>query len=145
MKIFNNQKLVINILEKQGINYFHEVWSGFIRSEDFRNLLSRSIELYKANVDKVKKHDHNLLLLADASKMELVKNDDMEWLANNINPLYEECGFTHQAVVMPERFFGQQSVKNYEELSKSGKMLTNVFHTENEALKWFIQNTKVSV
>jgi hypothetical protein len=145
MILYNHQKLKIILVEKNGIKYLAEVWSGFINSNLFRELLQKSIEIYKSNIDKIKEPDGKVLLYADTSKIEVITKEDLSWCAENINPLYEEMGFTHQAVIMPERFFGQQSIKSYEEISKSGKMLTNVFKNEKEALDWFCNDKKLEL
>jgi hypothetical protein len=144
MNLFSNPKLKISIEEKDGIKFMAEEWSGFISSDQFKDLLRKSIQIYKENMNQLIALEGKIFLFADASKMEIVKKDDMIWLAENINPLYEECGFTHQAVVMPNTFFNQQAVKSYEEFSKSGKMLTNVFKSQNEAWNWFCQDKKLA-
>jgi hypothetical protein len=143
MQLLNHPKLKITIEAKGGFSYIKESWIGLINSDTFRSLLLKSIDLYRMNVPGLKPYDGKILLYGDASRMEVIKLEDMEYLATYINPLYEEVGITHQAVIMPKDFLSQQSVKNYEEFSKSGKMLTNVFVTEEEAMKWYISERKI--
>jgi hypothetical protein len=92
----------------------------------------------------IEPYEGKILLLADASRMEVLKNDDMVWLASEINPQFEEMGITHQAIILPKDFLSQQMVRLYEETSKNSRLNIQVFTNKEDAIKWFINERKLA-
>ncbi|MCC5919078.1 MAG: hypothetical protein LAT68_01540 [Cyclobacteriaceae bacterium] len=141
--LYEHENLKIFKVAVDSFEYFHEEWSGMSTSDHFKGLIYESLAVYSKHFDGFRFYKNNkCLLLADVSLHEIVKKEDMAWLAEEINPKYEALGFTHQALLMPLSFIGQMNVKKYEDLSTQIQLKTVMLNTENEALEWFLRETE---
>lgn len=137
MKLFTHNKLTISTEVMNHIDYIYEVWSGVHTSTAFRKLINQSLEIYEEVVPQLLKRNNNLLLLADVSQLELISSKDIDWLTEEVNPKYEEIGFTHQAVIMPKSKIAQKTVSEYE--GEAGNFVTRTFPDDLKARRWFME------
>ena len=143
MRLFTHPKLRITIEELNGISYIREVWRGIFNSMVFRELIQNSLEIYEKELPKIKLDPSDkLLLLADVSELELIREEDIDWLNEVVNPKYEQLGFTHQAVIAPKAEIAQNKVEPYHSDAENVPFVTKVFHDEGACMKWFIHELK---
>jgi len=118
-------------------SYIYEVWSGVHTSTVFRDLIARSLDLYEKYLPELLEENTSpfMLLFADVTKLELISAKDIDWLTNEINPKYEELGFTHQAVIQPKSQIAQKNVSEYE--GEIGGFQTRIFNNDLDARRWF--------
>ncbi len=136
MRLFSHDKLVISIEEIQGIKYIKESWSGILTSTIFRELIGKSLIIYKAEIPKLKVDGAKFLLLADVSKLELINSTEIQWLTDEINPKYQSLGITEQAVIAPKSQIAKTTVSNYE--GSTDGFETKMFVEELVAIRWFL-------
>ncbi|QSE97428.1 hypothetical protein [Fulvivirga lutea] len=136
MRLFSHEKLTISVEETQGLKYIKEEWSGILTSTIFHKLIYQSLDIYKKELKALKGKNDHFLLLADVSKLELISSKDIEWLTDEINPKYEELGFTKQAVIVPKSQMAQTTVAEYE--GQTGGFDTKMFTDELAAKRWFL-------
>jgi len=143
MRLFTHPKLRITLEELNGISYVKEVWRGIFNTIVFRELILQSLEIYATEIPKIK-HDngYKLLLLADVRELELIREEDIEWLNNEVNLKYEKLGFTHQAVVAPITEVAYNIVEPYHSNAEKQLFITKVFKSEGEGMRWFIDALK---
>ena len=142
MRLFAHDRLVISIEEVQGRKYIKEKWSGVLNASIFHKLIHHSLDLYRQHLPSITTHDARLLLLADVTRIEIISPKDIEWLTEEINPIYEQLGFTHQAVLVPKSQIAQHTVSEYEGIS--GNFITKMFVNELDGVRWFLEGIKTS-
>lgn len=143
MRLFTHPKLRITLEELNGISYIKEVWRGVFNSAVFRELIKNSLEIYKQEIPKIKQlKEDKLLLLADVRELELIREEDIDWLNNEVNALYEALGFTNQAVIAPVTELAYNIVEPYHSNAENKPFITKVFKSENEGIRWFIHEIR---
>ncbi|MBJ6142410.1 hypothetical protein [Hymenobacter sp. BT559] len=84
-------------------------WHGFANSEEFRALMDRGLELYRAEAQ----HTQPLGWLADTRNHSAIRAADQEWLATDWNRRAYLAGIRHVSFVVPDSVFGQITVNTY--------------------------------
>lgn len=84
-------------------------WYGFANSEQFRALMDRGLELYKAEAQRTQP----LGWLADTRGLSAIRTADQEWLATDWNQRAFTTGIQHVGFVVPESVVGQITVNTY--------------------------------
>ena len=84
-------------------------WYGFANSEQFRELMNRGLDLYKAEAQRSK----SLGWLADTRGLSAIRTADQEWLAADWNLRAYLAGIRHVGFVVPESVIGQITVNTY--------------------------------
>ncbi|WKK80878.1 hypothetical protein [Marivirga arenosa] len=139
MRLFTHPKLRITVEEINNIPYIKEVWRGVFNPEVFRDLIDTSLSIY---AEEIKKHkvtgQSKFLLFADVTELEIIRAEEINWLESDINPQYEQLGFTHQAVIAPATKVASNKVEEYESDDDEAAFVTKVFKNHKEGLKWFI-------
>ena len=84
-------------------------WYGFANSEEFRELMDRGLDLYKAEAQRTP----HLGWLADTRSHSAIRTADQEWLATDWNRRAYVAGIRHVCFVVPESVVGQITVNTY--------------------------------
>jgi hypothetical protein len=109
------------------------IWNGFVPSEEFRNSILKLVELLKEHRPKYPK----LHLLADTRTLNVVSRNDIQWVTDEINPLYLEAGVQFEAFVLSKDAFGQVAVNRYvTQTLKQGAFYVQMFDDIEEAKDW---------
>lgn len=108
-------------------------WDGFIRSVDFRDAILKLVELLGEHSPQY----GTLNMLADTRKLQVIAPKDLEWIQQEINPLYVKNGASYEAFVLPEDVFGQHAIDKYIEMTTSEGMFTVCnFDSLDKARTW---------
>jgi hypothetical protein len=109
------------------------VWNGFIPSIEFRDSIFKLVELLKEYRPKYPK----LHLLADTRTLNVVSRNDIQWVTDEINPLYLEAGVQFEAFVLSKDAFGQVAVNRYvTQTLKQGAFCVQMFDNIKDAKQW---------
>ncbi|MFD1874085.1 hypothetical protein [Hymenobacter bucti] len=81
-------------------------WYGFANSEQFRELMNRGLELYRAEAQRTQP----LGWLADTRGHSAIRTADQQWLAADWNLRAYQLGIRHVSFVVPESVIGQITV-----------------------------------
>ncbi|MFQ3215093.1 MAG: hypothetical protein ACI9XJ_001132 [Marivirga sp.] len=143
MRLYTHPKLRITVEELNGINYVKEVWRGVFNTIVFRDLVNNSLTIYEEELSKIKTDpNEKFLLFADVRELELIREEDITWLSEIVNPRYETLGFTHQAVIAPVTELASEIVDPYNSRIDNQPFVTKVFKNEGDGIKWFINSLK---
>ncbi|WKV11314.1 hypothetical protein [Marivirga harenae] len=143
MRLYTDPKLRITVEEINNIPYIKEVWRGILNPVVFRALIDTSLNLYKKEIPKHKiTGQEKFLLLADVTELEMIRQEEITWLETDVNPQYEQLGFTHQAVLSPITQIASNKVDEYHSNEDSAPFITKVFKDNKKALKWFLDDYK---
>ena len=112
-------------------------WDGFANSTQFRFLMDRGLELYRAEAARTRP----LGWLADTRDVRAVKTIDQEWMQNDWNTRAFAAGIHHVSFVVPETVFGQISVQSYtsnvaDANANAYDIATSQHHTLEKAKAW---------
>jgi hypothetical protein len=101
-------------------------WHSFANSEEFRALMDRGLELYRAEAQ----HTQPLGWLADTRNHSAIRAADQEWLATDWNRRAYLAGIRHVSFVVPDSVFGQITVNTYSAnaLAYPGYPITTSLH-----------------
>jgi hypothetical protein len=139
MRLYTHPKLRITVEEINNIPYIKEVWRGILNPVVFRDLIDTSLEIYTTEINKHKvTGQRNFLLFADVTELEMIRIEEITWLESEINPQYEELGFTHQAILPPKTEIASNKVDEYQSDDENAPFVTKVFKDHKKALKWFL-------
>ena len=86
-------------------------WHGFANSTEFRSLMDRGLDLYRAKARQLKP----LGWLADTRLVSAVRAETQQWMKDDWNLRAAKAGIHHVSFVVPETVFGQISVGTYSE------------------------------
>lgn len=143
MRLYTHPKLRITIEEINGNPYIKEVWRGIFNPIVFRDLIGNSLEIYKKQLSKIKLEDqHKFLLLGDTRDLELIRDEEVDWLNNVVNPQYEALGITHQAIIAPVSQYASSKVDEVNSDENYLPFITKVFKDENSAIDWFLTDNR---
>jgi hypothetical protein len=104
----------------------------YTTSEDFRNALQKTLECFVEN----SKNHPRLGWLADTSKAELFKDEDIAWVNNELNPQMIASGVRHIAFTVPTDVFASMGVQEYAENTDPNAITIKYFTTKQEAKDW---------
>ena len=108
-------------------------WYGFIKSELFREYIFKLVDL-------LKEHHSNysqLNMLADTRELKILPPKDIEWVNQNINPLYIENGARFEAFVIPKDEYGGMSINRYiRQTTQHGDFIVQMFDSLDKAKAW---------
>ncbi len=109
------------------------IWNGFLPSAEFRNSILKLVELLKEHRPNYPK----LHLLADTRTLNVVSRNDIQWVTEEINPLYLENDVHFEAFVLSKDAFGQVAVNHYvTQTLKQGAFYVQMFDDLEEAKNW---------
>ncbi len=100
--------------------------NNYLHSEELKNFQTALIKFCKGNSPG--------RIIADTTKLKVIKSDDMEWLSNEVLPALSECGIRYFAIVMPNNPFGEMAVKLFIEASSDITM--QIFEDLPSAQQW---------
>jgi len=108
-------------------------WYGFIKSELFREYILKLVDL-------LKEHHSNygqLNMLADTRELRILPPKDIEWVNQNINPLYIQNGASFEAFLIPEDQYGEMSINRYiRQTTQHGDFVVQLFDSLDKAKAW---------
>lgn len=142
MRLYTHPKLIISLEEINGVKYFKEIWSGIINTVVFRDLIRKTLTIYRKEIPKLNNTTTKLLIISDSREIELIRKEDIDWLNEEINPIYHELGITHQALIPPTTILLNDLIDLYTSDSEEEKFLNLPFKNEEEGLKWFLEQIK---
>ena len=138
MKLYTHPKLDISIEEVDGIKYFKEVWSGIINTVVFRDLIKITLKIYENEIPKLNNPTNKVLIVSDSREIELIRQEDIEWVMEEIEPIYEKMGITHQALLPPKAFRIQDLIDLYVGSREEVDFHNYPFKTEKEGVDWYL-------
>ena len=112
----------------------HHQFHKFIFGQAFRDVLTRGAEIFE-------QYGANKWLSDDRSNSALPA-DDSEWAINTWNPRVLNSGWTHWAVVMPEKVIGQMNMQRFIEMYSEMGVTVKAFTDPDEALAWLKSEEK---
>ncbi len=108
-------------------------WDGFMPSKVFRENISKLLELLKEHRPNYPK----LSILEDTRKLGVVARNDVQWVLEEITPLYLEIDVHYEAFVLSKDAFGQIAVKRYaSQNTEKGQFTVQTFDDLEEARTW---------
>lgn len=117
--------LTVEVDAKNGLMV--QTWSGFCNSEELKEAHKKSIKLFKDNGCKN--------LVCDTKGASVLKQEDTDWVAQNVTPALAQAGLKALNFVIPDSAFARMSVKNIEDgEKKSGLVNVNYFGSKEDAL-----------
>lgn len=109
------------------------IWNGFVPSAEFRQSILKLVELLKQHRPNYPK----LNLLADTRTLGVISRNDVQWVTEEINPLYLEAGAQFEAFVFSKDAFGQIAVNRYvTQTTTKGDFIVQIFDDLEEAKNW---------
>lgn len=109
------------------------VWNGFVPSAEFRQSILKLVDLLKEQ----RPHYPKLNLLADTRALNVISRNDIQWVTDEINPLYLEAGAQFEAFVLSKDAFGQVAVNRYiSQTTKQGIFSVQMFDDLEQAKAW---------
>jgi len=140
MRLYTHPKLTVEIKEVDGVKYFKEVWSGIFNTVVFRDLMWKTINIYEKQIPELGFHkDNQILISSDTSEMELIREADIQWIMEVVEPIYIELGITHQAFIPPKTERLQELVELYTTDTDQRAFQNFPFATEQEGLEWYLK------
>lgn len=116
------------IVFDESTDYLQIKWSGFPKSEGFREACTKLIVMMKELV--IKK------LLTDNSKAAVFAVSDQKWLNNTWLPEAEKVGYYCSAVVCNNDIFINAAIRNITNKRDSSKFIHKQFEDLNSAKNW---------
>ena len=142
MQLYTHPKLKLSIEEVDGIKYFKKIWSGIVNTVVFRDLIKNTLKIYKREIPKLNNPTDKILIMTDASGLELIRREDIVWLMEEIEPIYGELGLTHQALIPPKAMRIQDLVDLYVGSREEVTFHNYPFLTEEEGIAWYLESVK---
>lgn len=110
-----------------GLKTLIQNWNGFSSSEEFRYAINVTLEFFKQN-ESVEN------ILSDTRKQKVVNSEDVEWVADTINPKLVENGLKKIAFIFPEDIYASLSVGHF--IEKSHGFDIGYFDDLEKAKSW---------
>lgn len=111
----------------------HQVWHGFAPSDKFREATQKVIKFVQDNSKKYPR----IQFLVDARKLGALSKQDVEWAAQEADPLLYQAGMRKIAFIMPEKVIAELTLKNYQRTAEtSNAMQSQLFGDEAAARQW---------
>ncbi len=108
-------------------------WHGFIKSHDFRAGILKLAEILEQQRPLYPK----LSMLADTRTLGALTRVDLEWVTNEINPLYVDAGVTHEAFIVSQDVFGTSALNRYtKQTTEHGIFTVQLFDDIEKAKTW---------
>jgi hypothetical protein len=108
-------------------------WHGFIKSELFREYILKLVDLLKEHHSTY----GQLNMLADTRELRILPPKDIEWVNQNINPLYIENGASFEAFLIPKDQYGVMSINRYiRQTTQYGDFTVQLFDSLDKAKAW---------
>lgn len=112
----------------------HHQFHKFIYGQAFRDVLSRGADIFE-------QYSANKWLSDDRNNSALPA-DDSAWAIETWNPRVLNCGWTHWAVVMPEKVIGQMNMQRFIQMYSEMGVTVKAFTDPDEALAWLKSEEK---
>jgi len=119
----SSQACVIYMKSKNSI---YIAIDGFIDSKTLKAVTIRTIEL----CNKVQAHS----ILLETSKLEVLKNEDIDWIKEKMHPLFKVVEIKRIGFVRPQSVFGELSINRL--IPVVSERQYRKFDTIEEAEKW---------
>jgi hypothetical protein len=108
-------------------------WHGFVISEQFREYILKLADVLKEHHSQY----GQLNMLADTRELQVIPPKDIEWVNQNINPLYVENGAGFEAFLVPEDEYGKMSINRYiRQTTQHGDFIVQLFNSLDKANAW---------
>lgn len=106
----------------------HHQIHKFIFGQEFQNLML-------AGMNAVKKYHAKKWLSNDRSNA-MLRKEDVEWSGENWLPQALQAGWKYWAIVLPTKSIGRKNMEDSARDSSAMGLITRVFDSEEEALRW---------
>jgi hypothetical protein len=112
----------------------HHKFHKFIYGQAFRDVLIRGADIFE-------QYGANKWLSDDRNNSALPA-EDSDWAIQNWNPRVLKCGWTHWAVVMPQKVIGQMNMRRFVQMYSELGVTVKAFTDPDEALAWLKSEEK---
>jgi hypothetical protein len=106
----------------------HHTFHKFIYGEEFRNLMNKGYEVFKANGAQK--------WLSDDRANSALPTEDLMWGFEDWFPRVWAAGWKYWAIVMPDKIAGQLNMNRIAKRYIDQGLNVQVFSDPDEALKW---------
>ena len=132
MKILETQEVTLEF--DSTIPCVDLIWQGFVPAERFRSVIEIMVEFIK---EKSREYKH-IQLFADIRKLGEVSIENVDWMAETIDPELYKCGVRKVSFIVPENAFTKVSLEFYTEKveAEEGKLIPAQFFDSEEAKNW---------
>lgn len=125
----------VTLLFDPTIPCLHSQWHQGVTSEQFRSVVLQM----KDYVIQHQAQHQSIQMLTDIRKIGVVRKEDAEWVANEVDPILHKAGMRKVAFVVPENMFTVFSVHNYQQQTHQQNddlIQSRVFCEIAEAKQW---------
>lgn len=125
MILFKASYLTIEYDQK--LSCISQHWKGYVKSEQFRAGIEKSIEFFK--------HQRAICLISNTKELAVVSTEDTQWAASYATPLMIDYGLKYMAFIVPTNVFTQVSVNHFKNKTED-KMQLSYFTDLDKAKVW---------
>jgi hypothetical protein len=125
MKVIDQKHLTLEYDESQ--KCIIQVWKGFFSSEQFRNGVKSTNQLFEQK--------NPARFLVDISTCNHIKKEDTDWAATHAIPLAIKNGLKYYAFVVPTNVFTQMTLNNFKSEVES-HITIQPFDNAKSAREW---------
>ena len=125
-KAIDNDSVTLTYHSETGI--VHHEFHKYVHGPAFRDALTQGLDLLKKN--------HATKWLSDDRGNSALSPEDTQWAQTVWFPAVKAAGWTHWAVVLPEKVVGQLNMKAWVDRYKSQGINSQVFNDPAKALAW---------
>jgi len=109
-------------------------WSTYSGSANFREANNKTVDIFKTKKRVTK-------IISDSLVLGVVKKEDTDWVAEDINPVLIKLGLKKIAFIVPDSVFAQIAVDNYK-IEAKGALAVRYFKNMPDALSWIKDKSK---
>jgi len=106
----------------------HHQFRAFVHGNELRAVLDTGVEAFQ-------RHSAHKWLSDDRGNSALTR-EDSQWVTDDWLPRVMAAGWTHWALVMPEKVIGQLNMRRFVKTFGDQGVTTRIFPSPEEALVW---------
>ncbi len=124
--VIDDSRVSIWVYPEDGI--VHHKIKKFVYGEEFRKMLMKSGEIFK---------DHGCSkYLSDDRNSSALKKEDTDWAKENWEKNMVKSGWTHWAIVLPEKVVGRMNMAGIIDRHEKMGVVVKSVKTPEEGLEW---------
>lgn len=118
-----------NIFYNKELHAVHTVWKGpFVKDQVLKDILN--------DIIKVMELKKTPAVIADARLMQVIDEEDQEWIVKDWYQRAMAAGFRCEALIVSKTTFNELAIKQIAKQYDDSKVSTGYFQTYGEAAKW---------
>jgi hypothetical protein len=111
----------------------HTIWKNeYLSGPPFRAIMNNIIELLKEK--------HISLIIADATEMRVISEDDQQWLMHDWYHRAVDAGFNFEVLILKQDTFSELAIKKIVHHYDDQLVRTVYCNSYEEAAKWLTEN-----